>query len=109
MYAGNTTHNINNTIIYQYKIQSMVNMLKPVTSPDAGSEEQTLASPVGHMINEVLFEHEAPLFDDVEQSDLHAAAVHPHPPVEHVDRLQGLHLLIKSLIPEPTQSQTQGH
>lgn len=51
------------------------------------------------MVDEVLFEHEAPLFDGVEQGTLHATAIHPHPPEEHMHRLQTLHLLIDLLIP----------
>lgn len=51
------------------------------------------------MVDEVLFEHEAPLFDDVEQGTLHAPAIHPHPSEEHMHRLQTLHLLIDLLIP----------
>lgn len=53
------------------------------------------------MVNEVLLEHEAPSLDGVEQGDLHAAALHPHPPVEHMHGLQTLHLLIDLLIPKP--------
>ena len=55
------------------------------------------------MVNEVLFEHEAPLFDDDEQGALHATAIHPHPPMEHMHRLQTLHLLIDPLVPAERQ------
>lgn len=57
------------------------------------------SSPVSHMVDEVLFKHVAPLFDDVEQSTLHITAVHSQPPEEHVHRLQTLHLLVDLLIP----------
>lgn len=56
-------------------------------------------SPVGNVVNEVLFEHEAPLFDNVKQGTLHATAINPHPPVEHMYWLQTLHLVIDFLIP----------
>lgn len=65
------------------------------------------AIPVGNKVNEVLFEHVAPLFDYVEQSTLHATAIHPHPPVEHMHRLQSLHLFIYLLI-TTGQRQTDG-
>jgi len=55
------------------------------------------------MVNEVLFEHEAPLLDDVEQGALQAPAVHPHPPEENMHRLQTPHLLVDLLIPADVQ------
>lgn len=51
------------------------------------------------MVDEMLFEHEAPLFDDIKQSVLHAAAIHSHPAVEHLHWSQTLHLLVDFLIP----------
>lgn len=36
------------------------------------------------MIDEVLFEHEAPLLDGVEQGTLHAPTIHLHPPMEYM-------------------------
>lgn len=56
-------------------------------------------SPVGYVIDEVLFEHETPLFDDIKQGILHATAIHSHPPMEHLHWLQTLHLLVDFLIP----------
>lgn len=50
------------------------------------------------MVDKVLLEHEAPLFDDVEQGTLHSATIYPHPSQEHVDRLQALDLLVDFLI-----------
>lgn len=66
-------------------------------------------SPIGYMVYEVLFEHEAPFFDDVEQGTLHASAVHSHPPVEHMYRHQTLHLLIDLLIPKAFRFRRHKH
>lgn len=51
------------------------------------------------MVNEMLFEHEAPLFDDVEQGTFHDASIDPHPSVKHLNRLHGLHLHVDLLKP----------
>lgn len=50
------------------------------------------------MVDKVLLEHEAPLFDDVEQGTLHIATIYSHPSQENMDRLQALNLLIDFLI-----------
>lgn len=55
--------------------------------------------PVSHMVNEMLFEHEAPLFDNVKQGTFHKASINPHPSVEHLNQLHGLHLQIDLLKP----------
>lgn len=51
------------------------------------------------MVNEMLFEHEAPLFDSVEQGTFHDASIDHHPTVEHLNRLHSLHLHIDLLKP----------
>lgn len=50
------------------------------------------------MVDKVLLEHEAPLFDDVEQGTLHSTTIYSHPSQENMDRLQALNLLIDFLI-----------
>lgn len=56
------------------------------------------------MVNKVLFEHEAPFPDDVEQSSLHGVSVYPHPSVDNMDRLQALNLIIDFLIAAATST-----
>ena len=55
-------------------------------------------APVGDMVNEVLLEHEAPAFDDVEQGLLEGLAVNAEPAVEHLERVDLLTLLVDLLI-----------
>ena len=54
--------------------------------------------PVGDMVNEMLFEHEAPSLDDVEQGLFERFGVNPEPLVKHLDRLNVLGLLIDLLV-----------
>lgn len=61
------------------------------------------------MVDKVLFEHEAPLFDDVEQGTLHVTAIHLHPPEEHTHRHQTLHLLVELLVPTVWQQTGFSH
>lgn len=68
-------------------------------SPVAQVKSEVSYLPVGHVANEMLFEHEAPLFDNVEQGALHHAAINPNPTVEDFNRLHGLHLHVDLLKP----------
>ena len=54
--------------------------------------------PVGHVVDQVLLEHEAPLLDDVEQRLLEGPAVHPEPGVEDVDGSYLVHLAVDLLV-----------
>lgn len=50
------------------------------------------------MIDEMLLEHEAPSFDDVEQRLFEWIGIHPEPVLKDVDTLNVLHLFVDLLI-----------
>ena len=50
------------------------------------------------MINEMLFEHEAPAFDDIEQSLLEWSGIDTEPQLKDVGALQTFHLFIDLFI-----------
>ena len=50
------------------------------------------------MIDQMLFEHEAPFLDDVEQCLLEWLAVDSEPSIEHVDAIELGHLVVDLLV-----------
>ena len=50
------------------------------------------------MVNEMLFEHEAPSLDDVEQGLFEGFGINPEPSVKYLDWFNVLSFLIDSLI-----------
>ena len=55
-------------------------------------------SPVCDVVDEVLFEHEAPPLDDVEQRLFEGACVDAEPVVKQLDAFDRLHLVVDLLI-----------
>ena len=54
--------------------------------------------PVGHVIDEMLLEHEAPPLDDVQQSLLERLGIHAEPAVEDLDAFNLFSLLVDLLV-----------
>lgn len=60
--------------------------------------KQICILPVGDMVNEVLLEHEAPAFDDVQQCLLKGATVTLQPTIEYFGVFKLGHIFIEFLI-----------
>ena len=50
------------------------------------------------MVNEMLFEHEAPFLDDIEQRLLERFAIHTEPAVKQSHGIDGVHFCVNSLV-----------
>lgn len=68
-----------------------------LTAWDGGGELQQ-ALPVSDMVNEVLFEHEAPPLNYIQQRRLEGPHINLHPAVKHPEGLQPAHIFVELLI-----------
>lgn len=76
---------------------SIENMVFP-TAQEAGRKARRTLLPVSDMVHEMLFEHEAPLFDYIQQRRFKGPCIDLHPAVKHLDGLQPAHVLMELLV-----------
>jgi len=62
--------------------------------------------PVGDVVNEVLFKHETPLLNSVQQTKAERSGINPEPPLKDHGSLNRFHLLIDRLIRIDLQHQS---